>query len=578
MNVQEFTTNDFVHDESGVFILSGHENFSYSDGKASENYLESVFRKAKDLSCNSYELEKNIVDWPSEYHLTKKRSQLLAGFNFNRDSTVLEVGCGCGAITRHLGETFREVVSVEGSLARARLARLRTKDLPNVEILCSPFQKVNFRTKFDIIFCIGVYEYSASFVNSDDPYHEVLLYLNEILKHEGILVIAIENQFGLKYFSSCREDHVGKQYEGLEGYPCEERKVRTFGKVELENRLKRHFSHVQFFYPFPDYKLPDSVLSEEFLLNELSGGLVSQSSSRDYHDQTERIFNESFVALELSKNAALPFFSNSFLVIAGKAPLEKNLFPQLAIHYSSDRVPKFRTRTKVIREVNGGVIASKQLVNGVGEVNEGKLQLSETTSKWVGSNSLQSVIARNCRSGKKTIEEIFFPCKVWIKTLEENVTQDGGVKYLKGEFIDGIWGNFFWDSGQAFFIDKEWTWHERIPMNLLVIRAIYVFLAKDPGCRSFNTNLMGFCTRELIRKIAASLGIHLLEKDFAHFIEVESEIQHSVTGMDKRWIIILLKWDLLNLDSRLWAMKLKRSFLHKALRGKNFIVKLLGLS
>ena len=76
-------------------------------------------------------------------------AKMFSGFD-----RVLEVGCGCGAITRFLGENFDDVVSVEGSLNRARLARLRTRDLPGVTILCAPFQEIRFSRKFDVVFCI----------------------------------------------------------------------------------------------------------------------------------------------------------------------------------------------------------------------------------------------------------------------------------------------------------------------------------------------------------------------------------------------------------------------------------------
>ena len=104
------------------FLTTTHDEFAYSDGVGSEQYLKKVLLRSNDLSTRSGELESYIKDWSSEYHLTTKRAQLLSGFKFDRTLKVLEVGCGCGAITRYLGETFDSVVSVEGSIARARLA------------------------------------------------------------------------------------------------------------------------------------------------------------------------------------------------------------------------------------------------------------------------------------------------------------------------------------------------------------------------------------------------------------------------------------------------------------------------
>ena len=318
MSIHDVVNSDLIQEESSVWLLKQHGDFGYSDGVESERYLEGVFKNAKDLSSGSNELENYIKDWPSEYHLTVKRAQLFAGFDFDPTLKVLEVGCGCGAITRYLGETFNDVVSIEGSISRARLARLRTKELAGVSIICAPFQEIKFSRKFDIIFCIGVYEYSASFVSGDTPYDAVLSYFSDVLTPNGMVVIAIENQFGLKYFNSSREDHTGTMFEGLEGYHAHGNKVKTFGKHELEDNLRKYFSSIKFYYPYPDYKLPDCVISNDFLSSGLAGELVSQIRSRDYYGEVQSLWDESSVSLELSKNGMLSFFSNSFLVIAGK--------------------------------------------------------------------------------------------------------------------------------------------------------------------------------------------------------------------------------------------------------------------
>jgi len=142
-----------------------------------EGYLARALSRAGDLSSTSVELEKSIRDWPSEYHLSPKRSQLLRPFQFERASSVLEVGCGCGAITRFLGETFDDVVAVEGSLTRARLARMRTRDMSNVSVVCAPFQELRFKSAFDIVFCIGVLEYAGRFVLAEDPFDTAVAFL-----------------------------------------------------------------------------------------------------------------------------------------------------------------------------------------------------------------------------------------------------------------------------------------------------------------------------------------------------------------------------------------------------------------
>ena len=541
--------NELVQDESSVLVLPGHQTFGYSDGAASEKYLEEVFRKAKDLRAGSSELEGYIKDWASEYHLTAKRAQLLSGFRFDRTMKVLEVGCGCGAITRFLGETFDHVTSVEGSLHRARLARLRTRDLTGVTVVCAPFQELRFAEKFDLIVCVGVFEYSAAFVEGPDPYDAVLRYFSDLLTPDGMVLIAIENQFGLKYFSSSREDHLGTMFEGIEGYHAHPGKVRTFGRVEIQEILQPHFPNLKFFYPYPDYKIPDCVLSEEFLASGKAGELVSQQRSRDYAGQGRPLWDETLVSLELARNKMLPFFSNSFLILGGKGDVSRVAFDQLAILFSSGRAPVFRTRTRVLEDHDRRVIVAKTLLNGAGTSAEGPLRLVDTTSTWHEADSLHTLVYLRVQAASATLEEVFRPCKAWLDLLHGLAREDDGEKYLDGEHVDLTWSNVYLRPGGVEVIDREWIWDGRIGLNAMVIRAIYRFVSGLPYDRPLPGNLGQSSGRRAIESIAGSLGVTLRERDFAEFVRLESQFQSLAFGVDTRLQVVLLRWFLMERTS-----------------------------
>jgi len=484
----------------------------------SERYLEKVFKSASDLSSGSAELETYIKDWPSEYHLTSKRAQLFAGFDFDSSLKVLELGGECGAITRYLGETFDSVVSVEGSTHRARLARLRMAGMDNVSIICSPFQEIQFTEKFDIIFCVGVYEYSSSLVSGDDPYDAVLSYFSDLLTATGMVVIAIDNQFGLKYFNAAREDHTGTLFEGLEGYR----------------------------YPYPDYKLPTCIATEEFLTSPGAGELVSQIGSRDYGGDLKEQWDESLVTLELSKNGVLPFFSNSFLVFAGKSDVKGVSFDQLALMVSARRAPKFRTVTRIVEESDGVRSAIKSPMSGDAEVRDGKLRLRASRSDWVSGRSLQAVLVDKYLSGERRLDKLFAPCTKWFDYLLEHCEEVDGVKMIDGSFIDCTFANVFVESGEVSVIDWEWDWTEKLKMNVVVVRAIFLFLAKLHDSEKGSNALGSESTRKLVEQIALTMGIRLDQDDFNEFVELESTLQSIVLGERKERRRFMLRWVLWN--------------------------------
>lgn len=559
MNIESVIENEMVRDQSLVWVLKGHDRFGYSDGLRSEQYLERVFRSATDLGTGSSELESYIKDWASEYHLSRKRAQLLSGFRFDRSMKVLEVGCGCGAITRHLGENFDQVVSVEGSLPRARLARLRTRDLESVQVVCAPFQEIKFKEKFDIVFCVGVYEYAASFVSGDDPYTSVLEYFSEMLSSKGVLVIAIENQFGLKYFVSSSEDHLGTMFEGLEGYHRRPGVVRTFGRRELECRLRSQFADVQFFYPYPDYKMPDCVVTDEFLATGAPGELLSQLRSRDYSGERAPLWDESAMVMELSRNQALDFFSNSFLVLASKGKYRGIEFPQHAIIFSPARRPLFSTMTRVTGDLDGRMLVSKRRVYAAEDGRGSRLQLRDTQSDWIDGLSLQTVLALRSKNVAQSLEGIFQPCRAWVAELASASFEKDGVRYLPGDHVDSIWSNAYVSNAGCVIVDREWSWDSPIRTNVVVIRAIFDFLEKVQRAPIQAGVLASRSGQRLITAIARTFGVILDHEDFARFIELEAEIQELAFGVPRGRTNKYLHWYLVDRPTLQMARRLTRA-------------------
>jgi SAM-dependent methyltransferase len=534
--------NQISLDDSGVWVLRGHEKFSYSDGDASEKYLRKVFENAIDLSCTSVELEAHIKDWPSEYHLSRKRAQLLSGFIFDRSKRVLEVGCGCGAITRHLGESFDQVVSVEGNLNRAKLARLRTRDLASVSVVCAPFQEIRFQQKFDFIFCIGVFEYSGAFITGEDPYDEALRYFADMLTPNGILVVAIENQFGLKYFSCAREDHVSTMFEGLEGYHRRPPGVRTFGKGELQARLHRHFTNVEFYYPYPDYKLPECVLASPFVASGRAGELISQLKPRDYSGQMHRYWDDSAAALELSRNGMLEFFANSFIAVAGCGAMDAVRFPQQGVLYSSDRQPHFSTRTRVLGDATDELRVLKELISGAHEAESGALRLLTHEGSWVDKPSLHTQLQLRARMPSRSLSDIFAPCKPWMNQLASEAHEQGGQRFIGGDHVDSIWSNAYIVGDECHMIDREYVWRDTLPLHVVVIRAIYNLLSKLDDSLPVADALRARCGRALISDIATAIGVKLSAADFDGFVEIETELQWQVFRIPKQRHVTYLRW------------------------------------
>lgn len=272
-----------------LFLCDKASTTNYSDGNQAQQYILHVIKESPDITLNSESLAAAIKDWPSEYHLSPTRANLLKPFTLGENKRILELGSGCGALTRILGELGHSVHAVEGARDRALITAERCRDLDKVKVFNANFNEIEFENKFyDFILLIGVLEYSALFLNDKSlspgqALSQILGTLKTKLKKDGALIIAIENKLGFKYLSGCTEDHTGIEYESILDYPNTEG-TKTFTKNQLEETLKSTgFDYIQFFYPFPDYKIPQTIISDQFFQTiEHPESLFASMIFRDY--------------------------------------------------------------------------------------------------------------------------------------------------------------------------------------------------------------------------------------------------------------------------------------------------------
>lgn len=318
--------NKFTHAIDNVWKPANHEMaFNYSDGAEAEQTLHQVLNKAQDLSSDSRELDEQISDWPTEYHLSSARANLLKPFtirgrNKNEKLRILEIGCGCGSITRYLAEQENvEVDAVEGSPIRAGLAAMRCRDLDNVTICAANFNDLNLpQAHYDLVVLIGVCEYAGRFSKKKDDVEalrELLTKARLSLANNGRVITAIENRLGMKYLLGANEDHYGQAYIGLDDYP-RSTGIRTYSRQQWRELIKQSgFVYSHFLLPFPDYKIP-SVITCEDLNSDIVKKVLDSTPSRDYsRPDFKGPANEERLWQGLAQSGKLSEHANSFLIV-----------------------------------------------------------------------------------------------------------------------------------------------------------------------------------------------------------------------------------------------------------------------
>ena len=317
----------------------------YSDGDVEEELLQVVQKPDT--------IEETLLtgnSWPHLYHLSNIRENILDWYNFNPEGTLLEIGSGCGAVTGLFCKKVRHVTAIELSKRRSMVNVTRNAQYDNLTIMLGNFEDIQIKEKFDYVTLIGVFEYSICYINSENPFMDMLKRAKSFLKPGGKLIIAIENKYGLKYFAGATEDHSGRNFDGLENYVAVDR-VRTFSKGTLEKMLQEAgFWKNQWYYPMPDYKLPREIYSDSRL--PVHGSIRGTCTAYD-RDRYE-LMDENLCYDSVCEDGLFPQFANSFLIISeeGEHTTEEQETVSYA-KYSRERVPEFRISTRILTGADG---------------------------------------------------------------------------------------------------------------------------------------------------------------------------------------------------------------------------------
>lgn len=278
-----------------------------SPSKADQAILEYLNASPKDY------YDEEIADdprFPIWYQLSSLRTGLLSWYPFRPHASVLEIGAGFGALTGLLCDRCESVTATERSPHRAQAIARRWNEKENLQVYAGEWSELSFDRKFDYIILTGILERAGAGSRDRSTYAKYLRKTSGLLKEDGRLLLAVDNRLGLRYFCGDPEPHGGEAFEGIAQYP---RGIRgySFSREELKDIISQAgFPYNYFYYPLPDYKLPQLIYSDRCL-----PGPNLRERLIPYH-----LHPNSIVAVEqdlyrdVIENGVFPFFANSFLV------------------------------------------------------------------------------------------------------------------------------------------------------------------------------------------------------------------------------------------------------------------------
>lgn len=526
-----------------IWSKKDYHDISYSDGDYEENRLAEIIASASDISIFSSELRNHCTDWQSLYHLSSQRGNILRPFKDRLKGRVLEIGAGCGAITRFLGENGGEILALEGSTRRASIAASRTRDLNNVTILAERFDDFEIEEKFDAITLIGVLEYASMFSTSEHAAYTMLSKIKKLLKPNGYLFIAIENQLGLKYFAGAPEDHLYKAMYGIEGR-YKNGEPETYGKVTLQKLLNESgYNTLDFFAPFPDYKMPTSIITEigcnttEFD----AAAFAWQTVAADPQLPSKTHFSLIHTWPVIFKNKLGMDFANSFLVAATPADINAINTDVLAYHYSTSRKVDYVKETLFSFENN------EINIRYFYECENLDLSKNKYISKCIENPTYHKGLPLNFEfinlftSKEWSIDDViklvnkYLECLKTILIKEEIFLNLDSI--LPGNYIDAVPQNIIIDgSGQAHLFDNEWIAPDTIELGYLLFRGLLLLINQSFGMTK-PLKQPSITRKEFVLQVMQGVGLRVDNTDLERFNIKEVEFQQQVMGLNESLLV-----------------------------------------
>lgn len=514
----------------------------YVDG--SEDALLAIVRAAADRSSTSDELEAHIVDWPTRYHLSQHRANLVRPLRLRPGQRVLDVGAGTGAIARYLGEQGAEVVALEGNPARAEVAAARCEGLPNVEVLCGTIHDLDPDEHFDVVAVIGVLEYSIAPIGGGRGPLDLLGAVQSRLRPGGALCLAIENQLGLKYLMGGAEDHRGVPWIGLEDYPGPPG-PRTWTRQELAGMLRQAgLVEQRWLAPFPDYKLPSLVLHEQVYDHPRAEELIEQLVLEPvaFPDALPARRGDAVAAHGTLVRAGLGLdATSSFLVVA--APTEaavRGLVDDgtMAWLYGGHRrsmwrrARELRTSWRLVPDGDTSPRSSGWLTQDPGA--ERPFELGATLGQEIDrairahdevrlSEVLRRWWAELERRASSTAGAGGTPGSPFAAQAGGRSLPDGHLDVSPSNFVDR-------GDGNLVLIDDEWRIGGPVDMEMAAHRALWVLAQQVVGSGISHPWGDTASVGSLVERFAAMIDLQLTPERTERLLAAELELQALVTG------------------------------------------------
>lgn len=472
-------------------------NYDYMD-KVTERFPSIEEREVyKIIEANTSENYMDAIEadnrWFLFYHLSDYRSSILRWYPFKSGASVLEIGAGMGAMTGALCDRVRKVTVTENSVFCAEAIARRYCQRDNLTIYAADFRKVVFEEEFDYIILFGQLErICAEYIDQIMP----------LLKPDGILIMEVENKYGVQNLCGKRDRVTGIAFESLgsrHGHTMHRAKIEEILRASQAGRWK-------FYYPIPDYIAPRAVYTDD-----VEAGANIRERLPNYAFQDSSLISGGYdIYSDAAVNGAFRFVANSFVVEVAKGSGSCTDISYVTLSTTRKREKSFAT---IIRQsadkvekaplYPDGLNYAEYLCNNTEYLQQRgisilpmKLYKSSMWMDFVHAKTVQQYIIELVQNHEPTEKLIAVFDKLWEHILRSSETVDkcsfdtGNLKseeigpVLKYAYLELISLNSFWLDEDILFFDQEVV-KEAYPAKYILVRSIFNVYGLIKKCEDY---------------------------------------------------------------------------------------------
>ena len=354
---------------------------------------------------------------------------------------------------------------------------------------------LNADNKFDVIICVSEFERLR---HTEELFKRII----SLQKPEGILLLGVNNRYGLRYFCGDRDLYTDRNFDGIEGYrrayssAQDEFCGRTYSKAEIRQFLQQAgFAKMKFYSVLSDLQNPALIYSENSLPNE---DLVNRLFPT-YHYPHTVFLEEQCLYNGLIANDMFHQMANAYLV---ECTIEGQLSDVSHVTGSLERGKKDALYTivhdeKFVEKYTVYPEGQSRLVDlnrnmqelqarGISVVS-GKLENGKYIMPYETAEVAQVYLKRMLHTDIELFLQEMDHFRDLILKSSEIVKEDmgdGEGAILKHGYVDMVPLNAFHKDGTFMFFDQEFC-VENCPANALIWRMVVTFYAGDIRANAF---------------------------------------------------------------------------------------------